>query len=221
MIDTAGSREDSFSPRQSVATLCLVMKPGRLPQLYPLLQHGFVVQHASHCSIRALLCERMSVSSAYVENNIQTIFLNGKVVDDIDSALPEGRSTLALSAAMPGLVGAALRRKTALGKFRSGITLSRADSEAQSGPGISAVKLFNLVARDLGPILFAAGLTFDTEALDTFFSSAGRNVLSFCRKAELDGRTIPIEALTSSPWAGAVYVSLKVCSPSHRAPVAP
>ncbi|MCP4349944.1 MAG: endonuclease/exonuclease/phosphatase family protein [Desulfobacterales bacterium] len=55
------------------------------------------------CSIRSLLCKQTDVASDYVDERISTVFLDGKPVDDVDSAIVKNGSVLALSAAMPGL----------------------------------------------------------------------------------------------------------------------
>ena len=61
--------------------------------------------------------------------------LDGKPVDDIGAALVQDGSTLALSAAMPGLVGATLRRGGAYSSFRSAITYHETGERLRAGEG--------------------------------------------------------------------------------------
>jgi hypothetical protein len=81
-----------------------------IPRFFQLLQQGFAVKVQAGCSVKTLLCEQLGLSPEYLEERIQTIFLDGRPVDDVNSAIIEDGSTLALSAAMPGLAGATLRK---------------------------------------------------------------------------------------------------------------
>jgi len=56
-------------------------------------------------SVKKVLCEQWGISPEYLDKRVKTIFLNGNAVDDIDKAILQDGSTLALSAAMPGLAG--------------------------------------------------------------------------------------------------------------------
>lgn len=73
------------------------------------------------CFFRCLLWTRLALYASfwkgvlglphfYVEERIQTLLLNGLAVDDPDTAVLESGARLALSAAMPGVLGATLRR---------------------------------------------------------------------------------------------------------------
>jgi hypothetical protein len=62
-------------------------------------------------TVREVLCGHLGVDPNFLERHIQTIFHDGKAVDDLDSEAVKDGSTLALSAAMPGLAGAILRRQ--------------------------------------------------------------------------------------------------------------
>ncbi|MCF8078281.1 MAG: hypothetical protein K9K88_03275 [Desulfobacterales bacterium] len=109
-------------------------------------------------SIRELLCGQLGIDEAYLEGRIQTIFLNGRPVDDVGTARVADGDVLSLSAAMPGLVGATLRRGGPLAAMRG--TISYADSQKKegSGKGIVTIKLFNMVARELGPGFLRRGV---------------------------------------------------------------
>ena len=88
------------------AALSLHVRPSILPRFFPLCQQGFLVKVPGSGSIRTILCRHLSLAPDYLEGRIRTIFLNGKPVDEIDTAIVGPGDTLALSAAMPGLVGA-------------------------------------------------------------------------------------------------------------------
>lgn len=89
---------------------------------FPLLRQGFQVEAQMGRSLKHLLCEQFKVEEEYPADRVKTIFLDGKPVDDVETAIIENGATPALSAAMPGLVGATFRRGGVLGAFRSGIT---------------------------------------------------------------------------------------------------
>ena len=124
----------------------------------PLLQKGFWVKVRLGCSVESLLGEQLGLSPEFIQNRIKTIFLDGKPVDELRQTFIGDRSILALSAAMPGLAGAALRRGNPLGSFR-GSALPGENRPAPSlGEGFLGIRLFNLLIRELGPTLLARGI---------------------------------------------------------------
>ena len=82
-------------------------------------------------------------------------------MDDIDTALVRDGATLALAPAMPGLMGAMLRRGGYYAPMRSGIT-HRGDAAPRGiGEGRITVKLFGMALRELGPKLLERGIEVD------------------------------------------------------------
>jgi hypothetical protein len=133
----------------------------RLACFFPLLQKGFALGVLAGCPIRAFLRNGLSLTDEYIEARIQTVFLDGKPVDDIDGALIRDGSTLALAPAMPGLMGAMLRRGGYYAPMRSGIT-HHSDAAPQGiGEGRITVKLFGMALRELGPKLLERGIEVD------------------------------------------------------------
>jgi hypothetical protein len=105
---------------------------------------------------------------------IQSIVLDGKPVDDIRAAVLHDGSTLALSAAMPGLVGATLRRGGAYSSLRSAITYHETENACMPGEGWMNIKLFNLLMAELGPNLLRKGvLLMTTDLLDLLTDRTG------------------------------------------------
>lgn len=137
-----------------------------------LLQQGVWCRAVTPAPLLGFLTAQLGIDDAYVRTRIETIFLDGMVVDDLETSVVHDGSTVTLSAAMPGLVGATLRRGGYYRAMRSGIswsTLAGPDTAAAAGPGLVRVKLFNLVLRELGPQLLGRGVLLDpgpaTEAL--------------------------------------------------------
>lgn len=149
----------------------LCCRPLQLVCFLPLLQQGVEVQLTAQQTVRELLCQELNLDPAYVETRIQTIFLDGKPVDDLDrSRVPLG-ATLALSAAMPGLVGAILRRGSYYAAMRREITHREAERLSPTAVGLIKLKLFNLLAAELGPALLARGIWLSRDQWRQFLQS--------------------------------------------------
>jgi hypothetical protein len=137
-----------------------------LPALAAVLQKGFRIEVDTGCSVRELLCTQWRLTDEYVEGRISTVFIDGKPVDDLDAAVVEDGVTLALSCAMPGLVGAVMRRDGLLSSFRSGITYAHTVKKDMTRPGCIRLKLFNMLIRELGPGFLKAGIGVNVDDLD-------------------------------------------------------
>lgn len=141
--------------------LCITVSADRLACFFPLLQKGFALGVLAGCPIGAFLRDGLGLTDEYIEARIQTVFLDGKPVDDIDTALIRDGSTLALAPAMPGLMGAMLRRGGYYAPMRSGIT-HHSDAAPQGiGQGRIVMKLFGMALRELGPQLLERGIGVD------------------------------------------------------------
>jgi len=154
------------------------------------------VRFIDRCTLREFLCFQLNLCGDYTEKNIQTIFLNGRPVDDVDAAVLRGNDRLALSAAMPGLVGATMRKRGFFAKMRHSISHNFEGGEDAAGTGgkhsLVQVKLFNLLARDLARDFLVRGISFPTERFCTLL---GRRPAWFF--AELDDVRVNGEPLGS------------------------
>jgi hypothetical protein len=167
--------------------LRITVPADRLACFFPLLQKGFALGVLAGCPIRAFLRNGLNLTEEYIEARIQTVFLDGKPVDDIDGALIRDGSTLALAPAMPGLMGAMLRRGGYYAPMRSGIT-HHSDAAPQGiGQGRIVMKLFGMALRELGPKLLERGIEVDAGDLAQII----RELPGGCREgvASLDGMT--------------------------------
>ncbi|OQY59512.1 MAG: hypothetical protein B6245_06325 [Desulfobacteraceae bacterium 4572_88] len=172
--------------------ISLTVKTNEMFSFFPMLQHGVMLKTRVGCSVKTLLCENCGVSPAYVEDRIKTIFLDGQPVDDIDTAILRDGSSLALSAAMPGLVGSTFRRGSHLAAFRSTITHQKADTPAQVQDGLITLKLFNLLLRELGPGFLERGVWIGKDTLEDFLKTQPAEFLQQCRMVSADVReTMP------------------------------
>lgn len=129
-----------------------------LPAFRTLFQQGVGVSIQTGTTLEDLLCIQWQIDHDYVMQRISTLFLNGKPVDDLSQTIVPEDATLALSGAMPGLIGATMRRGGILASFRSGITYRPATEAASGGQGRITLKLFNLLIDELGPRFLARGI---------------------------------------------------------------
>jgi len=137
-----------------------------LPALAPVIQKGFYVEIDTGCSVRDLLHTQWELPDEYIDRRISTLFIDGKPVDDLDTAVVEEGATLAMSCAMPGLVGAVMRRDGLLSSFRSGITYMQAENKDVKKRGYIQVKLFNMLIKELGPGFLKGGIQVDVDDFD-------------------------------------------------------
>ena len=129
-----------------------------LPLFCHLAEQGFEVEIQTGGSVREVLCRQLGIDEDYLDQRIQTIFLNAKAVDDVDSTRVDSGATLALSGAMPGLMGATLRKGGFFASLRRQISCDKNDRPPGSATASIIVKLFNLVAAELGPAFLQKGV---------------------------------------------------------------
>jgi len=168
-----------------------------------LVQRGFQMRVRIGMSIRDVVCRQLGVTDEYLDGRISTIFLDGSPVDDVDTATIKDGSYLALSAAMPGLVGATMRKAGYYAQMRQGITYvpdEHGPSDLQAG--FFTVKLFNMVAPELGPLFLAHGIWIDREGFEFFLKNRSEQFWSHCLKAGINGKEIELSAIAGGKFPG-------------------
>jgi hypothetical protein len=176
--------------------LAFVAEKGRFASFFLLLQQGVKIKRRVGCSVDVFLRQEIGAGPETIEK-IQSIILDGKPVDDIGSALVHDGSILALSAAMPGLVGATLRRGGSYSSFRGAITYHETGRACTPGEGWIRVKIFNLLMAELGPDLLRKGVLLRSSDLFDFLRERAGEFGQGCRAA-LDGRPIDLGELEKS-----------------------
>ncbi len=182
------------------ATLSLTVEEELIPTFYALLSQGVTIKVKVGCTIRELLHRQLGLNADYIEQRLQTIFLDGKAVDNIDTAVVKSGSTLALSAALPGLAGATLRRGGAYAAMRSQISHVKSPLPDHIQEGELVLKLFNLVARELGSMFLAKGVWIKGKNLQGFLQKAPDSFGAGCRAAEFNGQPFDIDSLANIEW---------------------
>jgi hypothetical protein len=179
--------------RQSTAKLSLTFADGmpeHLSCFFPLLQQGFNIRVQVGCGIRELLCGQFGIDPDYLKQRITTIFLNSKPVDDTDISRVADGATLALSAAMPGLVGATMRRGGFYAAMRGGITHHESAESAEEKYGHIRIKLFNLLMAELGPGFLRQGIVVTTPALASFLAAQAPDFWEGWSEILLNGKQV-------------------------------
>jgi hypothetical protein len=173
-----------------------VVEEPLLAGFFMLLQQGVGIRRRVGCSIEIFLRQEIGAGPGLVEK-IQSIVLDGKPVDDIRSALVRDGSVLALSAAMPGLVGATLRRGGTYSSFRSGITHHETGQACEQAEGLVEIKLFNLLMAELGPGLLRQGVLVKSRDLTDFLSERFSELRPGCRRIMQGNRPVDKAAFFS------------------------
>ena len=175
--------------------LCLVIDENQLHHLFLILQSGFFLKIQVGCSLKTFLMGEIGLSPEFIEERIQTIFLDGQVVDDLDSAIIKDGSSLALSSAMPGLVGAAMRRGGFYGALRSSITYREKGKPDMAHEGTVQIKLYNLLMKELGALFLMKGIYISSSDLAGFLSNQPETFWMGCKGILLDNEPFSMDVL--------------------------
>lgn len=189
----------------------LHVKSGLFPFFFQLLGHGFIVNVRTGCSIKDLLCKQLGIQEEYLAERIKTIFLNSKVVDDVSSTIVNDGSILALSGAMPGLVGAILRSGGYYAAMRRQIShnVNSLSSQEQTAP--ITLKLLNLVVKELGPSFLQQGIRIEGQTMQDFTKRYAQELASGCISGEINSQPLEPFNLEGVDW-GTDQVLLQVSS---------
>jgi hypothetical protein len=173
-----------------VLNLRLLLPRAAAGEFSPLLQGGVDLTVPAGTTVQGLLSEVIGLSAEYIGGRVSTVFLDGKPVDDLPSAVLTHGSVLALSAAMPGLVGGAMRCGSPLASMRSSISHRPGGGDVGEEPVVVRVKVFNLLLGDLGVPLLEGGVLVSSTRLQSFLARADSSFWSSCREVVMDGRPL-------------------------------
>jgi len=140
------------------------------------------------CTIRSLLCDQFGLDPEYVDTRIQTVFLNGKPVDRMEEAIVPDQSVIALSAALPGLLGATLRKSGAYASLREGITHTESGAQQAPTPGSITLRVFNVLLPELAPRILQVGVRVRAERLEACLRRQGPQGIPGVQGVTLDGK---------------------------------
>ena len=191
---------NDFQQPVTVQNLRMVLNPDLVRIFFVFFQSGAGIRIRTGINVREFLCGDLGLSPEYVESRVQTVFLDGKAVDNVDSAVVRDGSTLALSAALPGLLGATLRRGSYYAAMRSEISYRKDTESLSSSEGTVRLKLFNLLTDEIGPLILNKGILINGQEITEFFKRHHDRFRSGCKRAFLNGREIDVAALAQRDW---------------------
>ena len=177
---------------QPIRHIDFTVDKARIPFFFVFFSYGIKMAVETGRSLRDVLCRQLGMDVAYVDNQVQTLFLNATAVDDVDSANVCDGATIALSAAMPGLAGAVFRKGGLLGVLRSIPPAAAGTSDRKVSSGTVTLKLFNRVAADLGPGFLARGVRVERAHFDRFLTQNRETLAAIVHRMELDGKTCDV-----------------------------
>lgn len=140
----------------------------------PIFQQGFQFETRLGVDVRAILTSELDLEPELVDRRVATVFINGKAVDDFQTACLTAGCALTLSGAMPGLVGACLRKSGKYASLRSVISYVPEEMPQFSGRGIIKIKLFNTLIPELGPLFLSRGILISPDQYDDLIASIER-----------------------------------------------
>ena len=134
-----------------------------------IFQSGIKVKCFQGTTLGIFLSQFSGFTPEYISETVQTVFLNGTAIDDMEVIFSDKQATLALSASMPGLAGAILRRNSFHAALRTetGIVSSKSDSTSLT---TVTLKLFNRIATERGVDLLNDGVPISSCDCLNFFS---------------------------------------------------
>ncbi len=198
-------------PLEAAAVLSLVVHPEYVQRFICFFSEGVTLPITTGDTLQVTVCEQLGVDAKYFEERIQTIFLNFKAVDRPEKARVNEDAIITLSAAMPGLVGATMRRGGTYAPLRRNISFTETDGSIERKQGRITLKLLNMVGREIGPAFLANGVYLAGEQLADFLVRSGNDFKKGCREAVLEAESVNWEQLCERHWAGQ-RVLLKVTS---------
>lgn len=187
-------------PVEPSTVLQISLAPDKISKFLSLFTAGVLLPVQIGGTLEELICDQLGVSKDYFESRVQTIFLNFKAVDAPEKAVVNDNAAVTLSAAMPGLVGATMRKGGTLAGFRSGISCAQDEECEEATKGTITLKLLNMVARELGPTFLEKGVYLTGDQLAVFLAEADSGLQDDCREIVLDGNIIGWQQMSAEKW---------------------
>ena len=161
-----------------------------------ILQSGIELETQAGISLGKFLCSCAGFDEEYINKTVQTIFLNGTAVDDLQTRLKGSHPVIALSAAMPGLAGAIFRKNSLHSALRTTTDDSGLNPHNVGNITVS-LKLFNSIAREKGELLLSLRVVISSGPLSTFLQKRPK-LLKHVIAATFDSKNIGPRELMKS-----------------------
>jgi hypothetical protein len=165
----------------------------------PLLEQGFLIQIEDHQTVQHTLCRQLGVAEKYLRDRVQTVFLNGKAVDDETTAVVRDGDRLALSASMPGLVGATMRKGGFFSGLRAAIShRESSETAASKSNAVITIKLFNMIATEIGGVFLRKGILLKGDQFQAWWGGVEDDLRGQIGSAAIDGQALEIDQIKSN-----------------------
>ncbi|HON86558.1 MAG TPA: hypothetical protein PK864_11125 [Syntrophorhabdaceae bacterium] len=164
-----------------------------IPVFLTLLQEGVTLNGNIGASVRDTIKEHLDITDEYIDKKISTVLLDSSVVDDMDRAVIKEGSVLALSGAMPGLVGATMRTHSFYASFRNAITYREKQDAHKVKQGRFHIKLFNVLLKELGPKLLKKGILVDSAKLYEILNAQSEKTAMDIKEVSLDDVSLDLD----------------------------
>ncbi|RUM36248.1 MAG: hypothetical protein DSY57_05885 [Desulfobulbus sp.] len=181
---------------QPYPIITLTVAPQQIKRLATLLQRGFLIPCPNPVALETLLLGLPGFNREYIHNRIETIFINGSAADSLAYSLEPG-STVALSAAMPGLAGAIFRKGGPHAGLRTLPPPAR--SEDHGHHEFVTLKLFNMVADDTVQPLLCRGILMKHATLARFFRNRAEQLQHILFAISINSTMIPLNKTVQLP----------------------
>jgi hypothetical protein len=185
------------------------LKAGLESRLLRIFQQGICLKTRAGLPVAKVLQET-GFSRKYLEEKVQTVFLDGSAVDDLDLAIAKDGSVIALSAAMPGLAGAILRKGSPISALRSKTSTEMGPQSAGDAIHVVKLKLFNTIAKEMGPELLHSGILLGRVDFENFLAGTPDLLKEALLEAELDGAPVSPAVLLEGKSIRSDFVVLEI-----------
>ncbi len=195
--------------KEHTASVDLKVDPEALHRFTTLLQSGIFLRAEQGTEISALLTTLPGFSLDYINNRVETVFVNGLPADNMEQKLYGETAVLALSAAMPGLAGAIFRKGGVHASLRTGTATGFPAADRANTPVLVRLKLFNLIAIERGVQLLADGCTLTAATLLKFLNYRPP-LTAAITEFNINGHSIDPEHFAAElPDSGMIHLSIR------------
>ena len=165
-------QSDKTVQPEGAEKVTLYISEGSIDKFVYMLQLGILLPATTDEMLGPFLLKLPDFTTDYIADEVQTIFLDGTAIDDLETVLDGEHPVVAISAAMPGLSGAIYRRNSIHAALRT-TTAKTADARESSLPQPNCVtlKLFNGIAQEKGAQLLREGVTIKSSHVLDFLDT--------------------------------------------------
>lgn len=130
-------------------SLTLHVSENGISHLFTIMQHGAYIATTVGIPVGMLLREHLTIPEAYLAAHVETIFIDGRPVDDAETATVHDGARIGLAAALPGAAGIAMRRNSPYAALRGTISITEKQTCPAPANGEITLLLFNNIMHDL------------------------------------------------------------------------